>query len=84
MQKLDPTLLHAVEQHSAEPIRTLIRVQPGATDRVVSHLQQHGLTPTHMIASDLLAVQLPVSLVRSIAADPDVVQLSSDANVSGL
>jgi hypothetical protein len=79
-EKLDVALVHAAEQGGADPVRALIQVQPGATDRLMSHLVvQHGLKPAPAATSDLVAVQLPGSMLRSVAADPDVLRLSSDS-----
>jgi hypothetical protein len=80
-EKLDAALVHTVEQGSADPVKTLIRVRHGAADRFISHLVKHALTPTRSTTPDLVAVQLPASMLRSVAADPDVVHVSADAVV---
>jgi hypothetical protein len=80
-EKLDLALLQASKQETSEPIRILIRVRPGSTDRLMAHLVQHGLKPEPMSTPDLIAVQTPVSTLRPIAGDADVVRLSSDAIV---
>ena len=82
-EKLDLALVEATKHGSADPVRALVRVRPGATDRFMSHLEQHGLKPARVSAPDLIAVELPGSMLRSVAADPDVVRVSSDAVVRG-
>ena len=78
-EKFDVSLVQLAEQGSADPVRAVIQVRSGATDRVMSHLvAQHGLKPARANASELIVVQLPGSLLRSVAAEPDVVHLSSD------
>ena len=74
--KLDVSLVHAAEQGSVDPVRTLIWVRAGATDRVLLHLANHGLRPTRSTTPDAVVVQLPGSMLRGIASDPDVVHVS--------
>src|SRR5258706_12246664 len=74
--KLDVSLVHAAEQGSVDPVRTLIWVRAGATDRVLSHLVSHGLRPTRSTTPDACVVQLPGSMLRGIASDLDVVHVS--------
>lgn len=75
--KLDSSLMQAVDQDSQDSVRTVIQVRPGATERVVSHLEHHGLKPARLSTADLVAVQLPASMLRNVAGDSDVVRLSS-------
>jgi hypothetical protein len=76
--KLDVSLMHAAEQDSANAVNAVIHVRPGTTDRVVSHLERHGLKPARLSTPDVLAVQLPASMLRNVAGDSDVVRLSSE------
>jgi hypothetical protein len=82
--KLDAPLTQAAKAAGDNPVRVLIQLQPGATERFVSHLQRHGLTATRVTTSALIAVQFPASMLRRIAADRDVVRLSSEALVHGV
>ena len=78
-EKLDVSLVQVAEQGSADPVRAVIQVRAGATDRLMAHLvAQHGLKPSRTSAADRIAVQLPGSMLRSVTADPDVVYLSFD------
>jgi hypothetical protein len=74
--KLDVSLIHAAEQDNANSVKAVIQVRPGATDRLVSHLEHHGLNPARLSTPNLVAVQLPVSMLRNLAGDSDVVRLS--------
>jgi hypothetical protein len=75
--KLDVSLVQVAEQGGTDPIRAVIQVRSGATDVFMSHLAQHGLKPARTTTADVIEVQLPGSMLRSIAADADVVRLSS-------
>jgi hypothetical protein len=78
-EKIDAPLVPVAEQGSAEPVRTVIQVRAGATEQFMSHLvAQHGLTPTRTATADVIDVQMPGSMLRSVAADADVVRLSAD------
>ncbi len=77
-EKLDVALVQAAEHGSADPARTLIWVRAGATDRVLSHLAQHGLKPTRSTTPDAIVVQLPSSMLRRIAGDRDIVHVSCE------
>ena len=77
-EKLDVALVHAADQGSADPVRTLIWVRAGATDQVLSHLAQHGLKPTRSTTPDAIVVELPSSLLRRIAGDRDIVHVSRE------
>jgi|SRR5262245_17813980 len=78
-EKLDAPLVRVAEQGGAEPVRAVIHVRAGATDQLMSHLEvQHGLKPTRTATADVIDVQMPGSMLRSVAADADVVRLSSD------
>ncbi len=83
-EKLDLALVQAARQRGSEPVRTLIRVRPDARDQVVAHLELRGLKPERASTPDLIAVQMPASMLRPIAGDRDVVRMSSDAVVRGL
>src|SRR5262245_35663426 len=77
-EKVDVAVMHAAEQDSAGTVPALIHVRRGSADRFVSHLVQHGVKSARVAAPDLIAAQLPASMVRSIAADADVQRVSSD------
>lgn len=76
-EKLDATLVHTAQEGTHDLVQLLIQVQPGSTDRILVHLGQHGLKPERASAADVVAVQAPATMLRSIAGDPDVVHLSS-------
>jgi hypothetical protein len=75
-EKVDATLVQTAQEGHNDLVQLLIHVQPGSTDRILSHLGQHGLKPERASAVDVVAVQAPASMLRSIAGDPDVVHLS--------
>jgi ABC-type sulfate transport system permease component len=77
-EKLDGSLTQAAHQTGADAVRVLIRVRPGTTDHIVSHLAQHGLKPQRA-AADAVAVLMPASMLRSLAGDADVVSMSAEA-----
>jgi hypothetical protein len=77
-EKLDAPLMHVAESGGASPVVAVIHVRPGASEQFMSHLvAQHGLKPARTATADVIAVQMPSSMLRSVAADEDVVQLSS-------
>jgi len=76
-EKVDAVVMHAAEQDGAGPIASLIHVRPGSADRFVSHLVQHGVKSSRAAGPDLVAAQLPASMLRSIAADSDVLRVSA-------
>ena len=78
-EKLDVALLHTAQEAVAQSVQLVIWVRPGAADRLISHLTQHGLRPERAAAPDAVAVQMPASMVRSVAGDADVVRLSPSA-----
>ena len=78
-EKLDGSLTQAAHQASDDAVRVLIHVRPGTTDRIVSHLAQHGLKPQRAVASDAVAVLMPASMLRSLAGDADVVSMAAEA-----
>ena len=82
--KVDLALAHAVTQGSSDHVRTLVLLRPGALAGFVSHLRRHGLSPTRVAPPDLIVVDLPLSMVRTVAGDSDVVRLSSDAATQGV
>jgi hypothetical protein len=75
-EKLDVALIHGAEEAVAQSVQLVIWVRPGAADRIMSHLTQHGLRPEHATTPDVVTVQMPASMVRSVAGDADVVRLS--------
>ena len=75
-EKLDAALVHTAQEGNNDLVQLLIRVQPGSTDRILLHLGQHGLKPERASGVDLVAVQAPASMLRSIAGDSDVIHLS--------
>jgi hypothetical protein len=84
-EKLDGSLMQVAHQTSDDAVRVLIHVRPGTTDRIVSHLAQHGLKPQRAAVSGAVAVLMPASMLRSLAGDADVVSLSAEipAGTSG-
>jgi hypothetical protein len=81
-EKLDAPLVKVAEHGGADPVRAVIQVRSGATDELMSHLvAQHGLNPTRTAAADVIDVQMPGSMLRSVAADANVVRLSSEHGV---
>lgn len=78
-EKIDAPLVQIAEHGTAEPVRTVILVRAGATEQLMSHLvAQHGLKPTRTATADVINVQMPGSMLRSVAADADVLRLSTD------
>ncbi len=75
-EKLDVTLVDTARETNNDLVQLLIRVRPGSSDRILSHLAQHGFKSARSSAPDVVAVKLPGSMLRSIAGDPDVVHLS--------
>jgi hypothetical protein len=75
-EKLDAALVHTAQEGNNDLVQLLIRVQPGSMNRILVHLGEHGLKPERTSAVDLVAVQAPASMLRSIAGDSDVVHLS--------
>ena len=75
-EKLDAALVHTAQEGNSGLVQLLIQVQPGSTDRILVHLGQHGLKPERVSAADVVAVQAPATMLRSIAGDPDVVHVS--------
>jgi hypothetical protein len=78
-EKLDGSLSQAAHQAGDDALRVMIHVRPGTTDRLVSHLAQHGLKPQRAAATDAVAVLMPASMLRSLAGDADVVSMSAEA-----
>jgi hypothetical protein len=75
-EKMDVALVHAAQEENSDLVQLLILVRPGSTDRILSHFAQHGLKPERASTPDIVAVQLPGSMLRSIARDADVVYLT--------
>ena len=75
-EKMDVALVHTAQEENSNLVQLLILVRPGSTDRILSHLAQHGLKPERASTPDIIAVQLPGSMLRSIARDADVVYLT--------
>jgi hypothetical protein len=75
-EKLDVALVKTAQEANNDLVQLLIQVRPGTTDRIVSHLTQHGLKSARSSSPNVVAVQMPGSMLRSIAGDPDVVHLS--------
>ena len=78
-EKLDGSLTQAAHQTTEDSVRVVIRVRPGGTDRIVAHLVQHGLKPQRSARADAVAVQMPTSMLRSLAGDADVVSMAAEA-----
>src|SRR3954471_8610679 len=77
-EKLDGSLTQAAHQAADGAVRVVIRVRPGTTERIVSHLTQHGLKPQRAAAADAVAVVMPASMLRYLAGDADVVSMSAE------
>ena len=75
-EKLDGALVPMAQQATGDPVQLQIRVRPESTDRIMSHLAQHGLKAERASTPDVVTVQMPVSMLRAVARDPDVVHLS--------
>lgn len=75
-EKMDVALVHTAQEENGDLVQLLILVRPGSTDRILSHLAQHGLKSERASTPDIVAVQLPGSMLRSIARDADVVYLT--------
>src|SRR6188474_3218692 len=75
-EKMDVALVHTAQEENSNLVQLLILVRPGSTDRILSHLAQHGLKPERASTPDIIAVQLPGSMLRSIDRDADVVYLT--------
>ena len=73
---MDVALVHAAQEENSDLVQLLILVRPGSTDRILSHLAQHGLKPERASTPNIVAVQLPGSMLRSIARDADVLYLA--------
>ena len=82
--KLDLALAHAVTQGTSDHVRALILLRPGAMAGFVSHLRLHSLSPARVTPPDLIVVDLPLSMLRRVAGDPDVVRVSSDADTQSV
>jgi hypothetical protein len=76
-EKLDGSLTQSAQQASDDSVRVVIHVRPDGIDRIVAHLAQHGLKPQRSAGADAVAVQMPASLLRSLAGDADVVRISA-------
>ena len=74
-EKVDPGLVQAASHGGDQPVKALIRLRPGVTSEFVSHLSQHGIAAASL-ATDMISVNLPASMVRELALDRDVVHLS--------
>jgi hypothetical protein len=70
-EKVDAVVMHAAEQDGAGPIASLIHVRPGSADRP-SRIWSSTVSNPAASRPDLVAAQLPASMLRSIAADSDV------------
>lgn len=75
-EKLDAGLVQTAQEGNNDLVQLLIRVEPGTADRLLLHLERHGLKAARTSAADAIAVQMPGSMLRSVAGDPDVVHLS--------
>jgi hypothetical protein len=73
--KLDTPLVHAAKQGGAGLVSAAIRLRPGTADQFVAHLSDHGLKPT-IVTRELVAVEMPAAMLRSVALDHDVVHIS--------
>lgn len=75
-EKMDVALVHTAQEENSDLVQLLILVRPGSTERILSNLGQHGLKPERASTPNVVAVQLPGSMLRSIARDADVVYVS--------
>jgi hypothetical protein len=75
-EKLDAALVQTAQEGNSDLVQLVIRVEPGTADRLLLHLERHGLKAARSAAADVVAAQMPGSMLRSIAGDPDVVHVS--------
>jgi hypothetical protein len=75
-EKLDVALVTTAQEGKNDLVQLLILVEPGTADRFLLHLVHHGLKPARVSTPDIVAVDIPGSMLRTIAGDPDVVRLS--------
>ena len=75
-EKMDVALVHTAQEENSDLVQLLILVRPGSTERILSNLGQHGLKPERASTPNVVAVQLPGSMLRLIARDADVVYVS--------
>ena len=75
-EKLDAGLARTAQEGKNDLVQLLILVERGTGDRFLLHLGRHGLKPERTSAPDIVAVQMPGSMLRSIAGDGDVIHVS--------
>ena len=75
-EKLDSRLVHTAQEANSDLVQLLILVRPGSTERILSHLSQHGLKAERASTPDIVTVQLPGSMLRSMAHESDVLYMS--------
>lgn len=70
------------EASSGSPQTVIIRVRPDAKDRVRKSLPNHGRGPSEYRFISALTAELDGREIADLAADPDVLSVSADAEVS--
>jgi hypothetical protein len=75
-EKLDAGLVHMAQEGNNDLVQLLILVEPGKADQFQLHLGHHGLKAARVSAPDIVAVDMPGSMLRTIAGDSDVIHLA--------
>jgi serine protease AprX len=70
------------EASSGSPQSVIIRVRPDAKDRVRKSLPKRGRGPTDYRFISALSAELDEQEIAELAADPDVLSVSADADVT--
>lgn len=81
---LDLPLTRALSERGTGTLRTLIRVRERSGARVAGRLSPLGVALQPSSTPDLYAAELPRKTLTRIAADPDIVAVSSDAAVRSM
>ena len=84
LSRMDSNLLDtATLAPAATPFKVIVTARPGKKSGLLSALQGVGVTPdADFTTGDAFAVQVPADLLRTLAEDPDVVAVSTDAPVA--
>jgi hypothetical protein len=80
--KLDRALLDAANAKASTPVQVTVQTAPGRIDQVNERLTAVGGRGGHQIGSNLLAVELPSRVLKTVGQDRDVVRLSLDAHLT--
>ena len=82
--KLDRELTRALKDRTESTKRVIIRVSPGSRDRVKAKLRDRGQTAHgEHTRIDGLSAEVTLADVQALADDPEVLNVSSDAVVTG-